>query len=98
LLESNLEERRQDDGPVCANNSVARIPSGLDPDLCDDVDDDRYSNGNKTREPRRENPTAIRVRPLRVDDISGSRIESNGERSCDDDRRVVDLGHVSDAT
>lgn len=98
LFQSDLEQRGQSDGPDCSDNGIACIPNGLDSNLSEDVCNNGQRNRDQTGEPCGKNPTAIRVGPLGVDDIAGRRIESNGERSRNDDRRVVDLVFVSDAS
>lgn len=51
LFEGDLEKRRQNDRPICSNDCVARIPGRFNPELGDDVGDDRYSDGYQTGQP-----------------------------------------------
>lgn len=92
LFESNLEEGCQCYGPNSPDYSITRIPNRLDLNLSDNVGNDGYRNRDQSREPGGNDPTAIRVGPLGVDDIARRRIESDRECSCNDDGRVVDLG------
>ena len=94
-LDYDLEEAGEDDGIEEAEYGVVEVPEGADPQLGECDDDDGDKDGEHAREGRGDDPAALGVGKLRVDDVARG-VKGDGEVAGAGVGGLVDLVGVSD--
>ena len=93
-FEDDLEEGAEDEGVQRAEDGVVAVPEAADADLGEDDDADGDEGRDEARRGGRDDPAAIGVGPLWVDDVAGF-VKGDGEVADGRGGGLVDLGCVS---